>query len=120
MKVGSKELDDLLPKTLPIVLGVVGNRSTALLSLEFKKFVPKGQLSDSQVRLQMASNIQVALQKALIHPSIEKSLLSPPMAAHHPGLVMVDDLRCLSPADRTTLNAKGIKFFFPILQGHLV
>ncbi len=61
MKVGSKELNDLLLKTLPIVPGVVGNRSTTLLSLEFKKFVPKGQLSDSQVCLQMASNIQVAL-----------------------------------------------------------
>ncbi len=120
MKVGSKELNDLLPKTLPIVPGVVGNRSTALLSLEFKKFIPKGQLSDSQVHLQMASNIQVALRKALIHPSIEKSLLSPPTAAHHPGLVTVDDLRCLSPADQMTLNAKGIEFFFPILQGHLV
>ncbi len=120
MQVGNKELNDLLPKTLPIVPGVVGNRSTTLLSLDFEKFIPKGRLSDSQAHLQTASNIQVALRKALIHPAVERSLLSPPTAAHHPGLVTVEDLRCLSPADRTTLNADGIEFFFPVLQGHLL
>ncbi len=32
----------------------------------------------------------------------------------------IDDLRCLSPAERKTFEVEGINFFFPILRGHLV
>ncbi len=120
MQVGNKDLDDHLLKDLPIVPGVTGNRSTALLSLGFDWFIPKEQLSDPQAHLQMATNIQVALWKALIHPAVEGSLLPAPDADHHLGLVTMEDLRCLSSADRENLKDKGVEFFFPVLRGHLV
>ena len=62
----------------------------------------------------------MALWKALVHPDVEGSLLPPPTNERHPGLVTVDDLRCLSPAERKAFEAEGIKFFFPVLWGHLV
>ncbi len=57
IQIGEKELNDLLPSTLPVVTGVKGNRSTSLLSLDFGKFVPKEQLSGSEVHLRTATNI---------------------------------------------------------------
>ncbi len=118
MELGEKDLSDLLPKSLPIVQGVLGNRSTALLELDFQRFIPREQLSDSQARLQTTANIQQALWAALIHPLVEKSLLSPPTADDHPGLVTVEDLRCLSPDDRANLKMNGVEFFYPALQEH--
>ncbi len=120
MEVTHKDLNDCLLESLPAVQGVTGNRSTTLLSLDFGEFIPKGEMNDSQARLRTAANIQVALRKALVHPDVEGSLLPPPTDERHPGLVTIDDLRCLSPAERKTFEAEGIKFFFPILQGHLV
>ena len=120
MQLGEKELTDMLPKSLPIVPGVVGNQSTALLELEFQWFIPKGQLSDTQVRLQIATRIQKALRTALIHPAVEQSLLPAPTPDHHPGLVTVEDLRCLTQDDRANLSKNRVEFFFPILRKHLV
>ncbi len=120
MEVTHKDLNDRLPESLPAVQGVTGNRSTALLSLDFGEFIPKGEMSDSQARLRTAANIQVALRKVLVHPDIEGSLLPPPTDERHPGLMTINDLRCLSPAERKTFKAEGIKFFFPVLRGHLV
>ncbi len=117
---GREGLSDLLPKTLPIVQGVSGNRSTALLELDFQQFVPWKLLSESQAHLQTTVNIQEALRAALIHPSVEKSLLSAPTADHHPGLVTVDDLRCLSPDDHASLKTKGVEFFYPALREHFI
>ncbi len=68
MEVMHKDHNDRLPESLPAVQGVTGNRSTALLSLDFGEFIPKGEMSDSQARLRTAANIQVALRKALVHP----------------------------------------------------
>ena len=120
MEVTHKDLNDRLLESLPAVRGVTGNRGTTLLSLDFGEFIPKGEMSDSQACLWTAANIQVALRKALVHPDIEGSLLPPPSDERHPGLVTIDDLRCLSLAERKTFEAEGIKFFFPILQKHLV
>ncbi len=120
MQLGAKELADMLPKSLPIVPGVVVNRSTALLELEFPWFIPKGQLSDTQVHLQTATRIQKALRTTLIHPAVEQSLLPTPTPDHHLGLVTVEDLRCLTQDDHATLSKNRVEFFFPILREHLV
>ncbi len=120
MEVGEKDLSSILPKSLPFVQGVSGNRNSALLELDFKWFIPGGQLTDSQIRLQNAANIQQALWPALIHPSVEKSLLSPPTANNHPGLVTVEDLRCLSPDSRANIKANGVEFFYPALPQHFI
>ncbi len=118
IKVTEKDLSSLLPDDLPSVKGVKGNRSTALLKLDFDKFVPSEDLSDSEIHLCTADNIQKALRKALVHPEVEKSLLPPPTADRHPGLVTIEDLRCLSEKDQKALKALKIQFF-PILQDHI-
>ena len=78
MEVMHKDHNNHLPESLPAIRGVTGNRSTALLSLDFGEFIPKGEMSDSQAHLRTAANIQVALRKALVHPDVEGSLLLPP------------------------------------------
>ncbi len=115
-----KELSDLLPKSLPTVPGVSGNRSTACLHLEFKQFVPKESLSELQAHLQTATNIQKALRTALIHPAVEQSLLPTPTSDHHPGLVTVEDLRCLTKDDHGALSKNGVEFFYLVLCEHLL
>ena len=110
-------MNDLFPSTLPVVPGVAGNRSTSLLSLDFGKFIPKEKLSAAEVRLRTATSIQKALRKALVHPSVKKSLHPAPTMDWHPGLVTIEDLRCLSEKERAKLSADGIKFFFPISRG---
>ena len=119
IEIGEKELNDLLPSTLPVVPGVMGNRSTSLLSLDFGKFIPKEKLSDMEVRLCTATNIQKVLRKALVHPSVEGSLHPAPTVDRHPGLVTVEDLRCLSQEERTKFSTDGIEFFFPISWDHI-
>ena len=99
MEVTHKDLSSCLPESLPAVQGVAGNRGTALLSLDFEHFIPKEEMSDTQARLRTTTSIQVALRKVLVHPDVEGSLLPPPTDERHPGLITVDDLRCLSPAE---------------------
>ncbi len=119
IRIGEKELNDLLPSTLPVIPGVAGNRSTSLLSLDFGKFIPKEKLSAAEVRLRTATSIQKVLRKALVHPSVEESLHPAPTVDRHPGLVTVEDLRCLSEKERMKFSADGIEFFFPISQDHI-
>ncbi len=119
IRIGEKELNDLLPSTLPVVPGVVGNRSTSLLSLDFGRFIPKEKLSAAEVCLRTATSIQKVLQKALVHPSVEESLHPAPTVDWHPGLVTIEDLRCLSKKERMKFSADGIEFFFPISRDHI-
>ena len=119
IEIEEKELNSLLPDDLPAVPGVKGNQSLSLLSLDFGKFVPMEELSDSQIHLHTAMNIQKALWKALVHPAVEGSLHPPPTTDRHPGLMTIGDLRCLSKKERAALEADGIQFFFPILQEHI-
>ncbi len=119
IQIGEKELNALLPGTLPAVPGVMGNRSNSLLSLDFEKFIPGEDLSGVETRLRTATNIQKALGKALVHPSVEKSLHPAPTMDRHPGLMTIDNLRCLSEAEQTNLSTDGIQFFFPILRDHI-
>ena len=119
IEIEERELNSLLPDDLPAVPGVKGNQSLSLLSLDFGKFVPMEELSDSQIHLHTAMNIQKALWKALVHPAVEGSLHPPPTTDRHPGLVTIGDLRCLSKKEQMALEADGIQFFFPILQEHI-
>ncbi len=119
MEIDEKALNDLLPDDLPAVLGVKGNQSLSLLSVNLKKFFPQEELTNSQTHLRTATNIQKALRKALVHPEVVKSLRPAPTADWHPGLLTIDDLRGLSPKERTTLEEGEIRFFFPILQEHI-
>ncbi len=119
IEIGEKELNDLLPDDLPAVSGVKGNRSLSFLSMDLGKFLPKKELTDSETHLRTATKIQRALQKALVHPEVVKSLRPAPTADWHPGLLTIEDLRCLSKKERTALEEGEIQFFFPILQEHI-
>ena len=119
VEIGEKELNDLLPDNLPAVSGVKGNWSLSLLSVDLRKFLPKEELTDSETCLRTATNIQKVLRKALVHPEVVKSLRPAPTADRHPGLLTIEDLRCLSKKERTTLEEGKIQFFFPILQEHI-
>ena len=120
IKQKEKELSDLLPKSLPAVPGVSGNQSNAHLHLDFNTFGPKVLLSESQVCLQTATNVQKALRTALIHPAVEQSLLPAPTSDHHPGLMMVEDLRCLTKSNREVFTKNGVEFFYPAMPEHIL
>ncbi len=119
VEIEEKELNSLLLDGLPAVPGVRGNQSLSLLSLDFRKFLPKEELSDSQIHLRTATNIQKALWKALVHPTVVKSLRLPSTTDRHPGLLTIEDLRCLSKKEWTALEEGEIQFFFLILQEHI-